>query len=121
MDCLSFIDVPANITGLDISYPYNDQISMTAMITWDPLSGSEQTGISDGCDDTVAYNLVIYIAYKGVVHEMDYSVTMATVKNLDVCTKYTLEIFAYNKLQEGKITMTELGKVEKGKCKSMYD
>ena len=51
-----FYDVPANITGLGISIPTDDQMPVTAMVTWDALSGSDQSGISDGCGDTVEYN-----------------------------------------------------------------
>ena len=55
---------------------------VTAMITWDALSGSDKTGISDGCDDTVEYNLTICDMEDTIVHQMTYSDAMATVYNL---------------------------------------
>ena len=88
---------------------------VTAMITWDALSGSDQTGISDGCDDTVEYNLTICNADDAIVHQMTYSDAMATVNNLTSCSNYTAKVVAFNKLQNGLTAQREFQTIENGK------
>ena len=88
---------------------------VTAMITWDALSGSDQSGISDGCDDTVEYNLTICNADDAIVHQMTYSDAMATVNNLTSCSNYTAKVVAFNKLQNGLTAQREFQTIENGK------
>ena len=88
---------------------------VTAMITWNALSGSNQTGISDGCDDTVEYYLTICNADDTFVHQMTYSDTMTTVYNLTSCSNYTAKVMAFNKLQNGWTAQREFETVENGK------
>ena len=88
---------------------------VTAMITWDALSGSDKTGISDGCDDTVEYNLTICDMDDTIVHQMTYSDAMATVYNLTSCSNYTAKVLAVNKLQNGWTAQREFQTIENGK------
>ena len=88
---------------------------LTAVMTWDPLSGSDQTGISDGCDESLSYAVTVYDVDKAVVHQKNYSTAKATVENLVACSKYTGEVMAFNKLQSGGTVERVFETVENGK------
>ena len=88
---------------------------VTAMVTWDALSGSDQSGISDGCADTVEYNLTICNVNDTIVHQMTYSDAMATVYNLTSCSNYTAKVMAFNKLQNECTAHREFQTIENGK------